>query len=64
LKKAIKRLQRSRDWIKVGNADLKDKNQLEEVRSLIEVEMHRFKGLEKEYKMKTYSKKGLAVAEK
>ncbi|WVN91126.1 uncharacterized protein L203_106377 [Cryptococcus depauperatus CBS 7841] len=61
LKTQIKKLQRMRDQIKawLGNGDIKDKTQLLENRRLIETQMERFKALEKETKMKAFSKEGL-----
>jgi CCR4-NOT transcription complex subunit 3 len=66
LKKEIKKLQRLRDQIKtwIGSSDVKDKEPLLEARKLIETKMEQFKICEKETKTKTYSKEGLARAEK
>jgi CCR4-NOT transcription complex subunit 3 len=66
LKKEIKKLQRLRDQIKtwIGSSDIKDKDNLLEARRLIETKMEQFKICEKETKTKTYSKEGLARAEK
>ena len=66
LKKEIKKLQRLRDQIKtwIGSSDVKDKDALLEARKLIESKMEQFKICEKETKTKTYSKEGLARAEK
>ena len=66
LKKEIKKLQRLRDQIKtwIGSSDIKDKDNLVEARKLIETKMEQFKICEKETKTKTYSKEGLARAEK
>ena len=66
LKKEIKKLQRLRDQIKtwIGSSDVKDKDSLIETRKLIETKMEQFKICEKETKTKTYSKEGLARAEK
>jgi len=66
LKKEIKKLQRLRDQIKtwIGSSDVKDKEPLIEARKLIETKMEQFKICEKETKTKTYSKEGLARAEK
>jgi CCR4-NOT transcription complex subunit 3 len=66
LKKEIKKLQRLRDQIKtwIGSSDVKDKDNLVEARRLIETKMEQFKICEKETKTKTYSKEGLARAEK
>ncbi|KAK9865326.1 hypothetical protein WJX84_011589 [Apatococcus fuscideae] len=62
LKKEIKKLQRYRDQIKtwIGNADIKDKNDLVNARKAVEREMERFKDCEKETKTKAFSKEGLA----
>lgn len=66
LKKEIKKLQRLRDQIKtwIGSSDVKDKDSLIDARKLIETKMEQFKICEKETKTKTYSKEGLARAEK
>lgn len=66
LKKEIKKLQRLRDQIKtwIGGTEVKDKEPLVEARKLIETKMEQFKICEKETKTKTYSKEGLARAEK
>jgi CCR4-NOT transcription complex subunit 3 len=66
LKKEIKKLQRLRDQIKswIGSSDVKDKDSLLEARKLIETKMEAFKVIEKETKTKTYSKEGLARAER
>eukprot|EP00536_Pseudo-nitzschia_multiseries_P010617 jgi/Psemu1/203721/e_gw1.331.20.1 len=66
LKKEIKKLQRLRDQIKswIGSSDVKDKEPLLDARRLIETKMEAFKYCEKETKTKTYSKEGLAKAEK
>merc|ERR1712238_473855 len=66
LKKEIKKLQRLRDQIKtwIGSSDVKDKDSLIHARRLIETKMEQFKVCEKETKTKTYSKEGLARAEK
>ncbi|ORY29158.1 Not1 N-terminal domain, CCR4-Not complex component-domain-containing protein [Naematelia encephala] len=66
LKTQIKKLQRMRDQIKVwlGNGDIKDKSALMENRKLIESQMERFKALEKEMKMKAFSKEGLIAQNK
>lgn len=66
LKKEIKKLQRLRDLIKGWQAlsELKDKAPINEARRLIELEMERFKVLEKEMKIKAYSKEGLSQAAK
>ena len=64
LKKEIKKLQRFRDQVKqwAGSNDVKDKNPLLEARRRIEVEMERFKVIEKETETKAFSKEGLAAA--
>lgn len=61
LKKEIKKLQRLRDQIKTWQqlSELKDKQSINEARRSIELEMERFKVLEKEMKIKAYSKEGL-----
>jgi CCR4-NOT transcription complex subunit 3 len=66
LKKEIKKLQRLRDQIKtwIGSSDVKEKEPLLEARKLIETKMEQFKVCEKETKTKTYSKEGLARAER
>lgn len=66
LKKEIKKLQRLRDQIKtwISSSDVKDKDVLLSTRKLIETKMEQFKVCEKETKTKTYSKEGLARAEK
>ena len=64
LKKEIKKLQRFRDQVKQWTAsnDVKDKTVLLEYRKKIEIEMERFKVVEKETKTKAFSKEGLAAA--
>eukprot|EP00591_Stephanopyxis_turris_P001934 CAMPEP_0195522614 /NCGR_PEP_ID=MMETSP0794_2-20130614/20939_1 /TAXON_ID=515487 /ORGANISM="Stephanopyxis turris, Strain CCMP 815" /LENGTH=700 /DNA_ID=CAMNT_0040652411 /DNA_START=27 /DNA_END=2129 /DNA_ORIENTATION=+ len=66
LKKEIKKLQRLRDQIKswISSSEVKDKDALVSARRLIETKMEQFKICEKETKTKTYSKEGLARAEK
>jgi CCR4-NOT transcription complex subunit 3 len=66
LTKEIKKLQCLRDQIKtwISSNDIKDKDHLVEARKLIETKMEAFKTCEKETKTKTYSKEGLARAEK
>lgn len=66
LKKEIKKLQRLRDQIKtwISSSDVKDKDSLLDARKLIETKMEQFKICEKETKTKTYSKEGLARAER
>lgn len=62
LKKEIKKLQRCRDQIKVWGAssEVKNKSPLLESRKLIERRMEAFKVVERETKMKAFSKEGLA----
>ena len=64
MKKEIKKLQRFRDQVKQWTAsnDVKDKTVLLEYRKKIEIEMERFKVVEKETKTKAFSKEGLAAA--
>lgn len=66
LKKEIKKLQRLRDQIKTWqtSSEIKDKDQLHDARKAIEAEMERFKVLEKEMKIKAYSKEGLTMSAK
>ncbi|WRT68895.1 uncharacterized protein IL334_005877 [Kwoniella shivajii] len=66
LKAQIKKLQKMRDQIKawIGNGDIKDKTALLDNRRLIETQMERFKALEKEMKMKAFSKEGLIAQSK
>ncbi|KAI8988957.1 Not1 N-terminal domain, CCR4-Not complex component-domain-containing protein [Pilobolus umbonatus] len=66
LKKEIKKLQRLRDQIKnwLSSNDIKDKRALTENRKLIELQMERFKQVEREMKTKAYSKEGLLQREK
>lgn len=66
LKKEIKKLQRLRDQIKGWQtlSEIKDKGPINEARRLIENEMERFKVLEKEMKIKAFSKEGLNQATK
>lgn len=61
LKREIKKLQRLRDQIKAWQLmpEIKDKNALNDSRKSIENEMERFKALEKETKIKAFSKEGL-----
>eukprot|EP00126_Sphaerothecum_destruens_P006983 Sdes_comp19620_c0_seq2m11394 len=63
LKKEIKKLQRLRDQIKTWctSGDIKDKKPLLENRKLIEMQMERFKIVERETKTKAYSKEGLTA---
>ena len=44
---------------RIGNADIKDKNDLVNARKAVEREMERFKDCEKETKTKAFSKEGL-----
>eukprot|EP00834_Sanchytrium_tribonematis_P000544 NODE_10_length_61504_cov_0.956502.p16 type:complete len:440 gc:universal NODE_10_length_61504_cov_0.956502:10448-9129(-) len=62
LKKEIKKLQRNRDQIKLylQKDEIKDKRALEENKRLIETQMERFKAMERELKLKAFSKEGLA----
>merc|ERR1712083_584385 len=66
LKKEIKKLQRLRDQIKtwIASPDIKDKSILMEKRKLIEMQMERFKVVERETKTKAYSKEGLTSGQK
>jgi len=66
LKKEIKKLQRLREQIKtwIASNEIKDKSALLENRKLIEIQMERFRLVEKESKMKAYSKEGLGQAKK
>ena len=66
MKKEIKRLQRLRDQIKGWQAlsEIKDKEPLTESRRKIEVLMEKIKSLEKDLKIKAYSKEGLIAASK
>jgi len=66
LKKEIKKLQRLRDQIKNWQtlSEIKDKTAINEARRRIECEMERFKVLEKEMKIKAYSKEGLSQSAK
>jgi CCR4-NOT transcription complex subunit 3 len=64
LKRELKKLQRCRDQIKgwVSNNDVKKKQPLLDARKLIESKMEQFKALEREMKMKEYSKEALQKA--
>ncbi|UJR22599.1 hypothetical protein I4U23_025643 [Adineta vaga] len=66
LKKEIKKLQRLRDQIKawISSTEIKDKKQLQEARKNIELQMERFKIVERETKTKAYSKEGLGAGQK
>ncbi|GFY52431.1 CCR4-NOT transcription complex subunit 3 [Trichonephila inaurata madagascariensis] len=66
LKKEIKKLQRLRDQIKtwLTSGDIKDKRSLQDARKTIEIQMERFKVVERETKTKAYSKEGLGAAQK
>lgn len=62
LKRDIKKLQRYRDQIRtwLSASEVKDKGPLEESRRAIEKEMEKFKACEKLFKLKAFSKEGLA----
>ncbi|XP_047143211.1 CCR4-NOT transcription complex subunit 3 isoform X1 [Hydra vulgaris] len=64
LKREIKKLQRLREQLKTWatSSDVKDKDLLRENRKLIELQMERFRVVEKETKTKAYSKEGLGQA--
>ncbi|KAG0318424.1 general negative regulator of transcription subunit 5 [Dissophora globulifera] len=64
LKKEIKKLQRLRDQIKtwISSSDIKDKRALMDNRKLIELQMEKFKAIEKEMKTKAYSREGLIMS--
>ncbi|EPX72857.1 CCR4-Not complex subunit Not3/5 [Schizosaccharomyces octosporus yFS286] len=64
LKTQIKKLQRLRDQIKTwaSSNDIKDKKALIENRRLIEAKMEEFKAVEREMKIKAFSKEGLSIA--
>ncbi|CAB11234.2 CCR4-Not complex NOT box subunit 3/5 [Schizosaccharomyces pombe] len=66
LKTQIKKLQRLRDQIKTwaSSNDIKDKKALLENRRLIEAKMEEFKAVEREMKIKAFSKEGLSIASK
>lgn len=66
LKREIKKLQRLREQIKMwlASSEIKDKKLLLENRKLIELQMERFRIVEKETKTKAYSKEGLGQASK
>ncbi|EEB09169.1 CCR4-Not complex subunit Not3/5 [Schizosaccharomyces japonicus yFS275] len=66
LKTQIKKLQRLRDQIKAwaSSNDIKDKKALMENRRLIEAKMEEFKAVEREMKIKAFSKEGLSAATK
>ena len=66
MKKEIKRLQRLRDQIKGWQtlSEIKEKEPLNEARRKIEGLMEKFKSLEKDLKIKAYSKEGLIAASK
>lgn len=66
LKREIKKLQRLREQIKtwVASSEIKYKKILLENRKLIELQMERFRIVEKETKTKAYSKEGLGQANK
>ena len=62
LKKEITKLQWLRGQIKSGisGSEVKDRDSLLDYRRLIETKMEAFKVVEKETKIKTFSKEGLA----
>ena len=64
LKSELKKLQKYREQIKawIGNSDVKDTSELQEVKRDIERRMEGFKAFEKESKLKAYSKEGLQAA--
>jgi CCR4-NOT transcriptional regulation complex NOT5 subunit len=66
MKKEIKRLQRLRDQIKGWQtlSEIKEKEPLMESRKKIEGLMEKFKSLEKDLKIKAYSREGLIAASK
>jgi CCR4-NOT transcription complex subunit 3 len=65
LKKELKKLQKFRDQIKNWSADtlIKDKTALNEYKRKIEVDMERFKMVERQSKTKAFSKHGLEKME-
>lgn len=67
LRKEIKKLQRSRDQVKQWSSDSSnklDRDQLQDIRGLIENAMERFKEVEKVLKMKQFSNEGLEMQTK
>lgn len=66
MKKEIKKLQRLRDQLKLWlvSPDIKDKQVLMEARKNIEIQMEKFKAIERETKTKAYSKEGLVATGK
>jgi CCR4-NOT transcription complex subunit 3 len=66
LKKDIKKLQRYRDSLKVwaASSEIKEKGAILQARRLIEVEMEKFKVVEKEFKTKAYSREGLSNSDR
>lgn len=64
LKKEIKKLQRLRDQIKnwITSNEIKDKTALTENKRLVEVQMEKFKVIEREMKTKAYSREGLQAS--
>lgn len=67
LRKEIKKLQRSRDQVKQWLSDSSnklDREQLQDIRGLIENAMERFKEVEKVLKMKQFSNEGLEMQTK
>jgi CCR4-NOT transcription complex subunit 3 len=65
LKKELKKLQKFRDQIKNWSADtaIKDKTSLNEYKRKIEIDMERFKMVERQSKTKAFSKHGLEKME-
>jgi CCR4-NOT transcription complex subunit 3 len=65
LKKELKKLQKFRDQIKNWSADtlIKDKTALNEYKRKIEIDMERFKMVERQSKTKAFSKHGLEKME-
>ena len=65
MKKELKKLQKFRDQIKNWSADtvIKDKTQLNEYKRKIEIDMERFKVVERQSKTKAFSKHGLEKME-
>lgn len=65
MKKELKKLQKFRDQIKNWSADtaIKDKTSLNEYKRKIEIDMERFKMVERQSKTKAFSKHGLEKME-
>ena len=65
MKKELKKLQKFRDQIKgwLAESAIKDKNQLNEYKRKIEIDMERFKAVERSSKTKAFSKHGLERSE-